>query len=317
LAECVNEWPLQQGQSHGALCAFAWLQFSNRGIDNARVSDQHYENFPVASWLCPPQFRAAIKAIYNFARTADDIADEGDASVEVRLALLATYRDDLFRALQGGEPSKQWPHVFASLRSAHERHDLPLPCLTRLLDAFRQDVLNPSYPSREQLLDYCALSANPVGHLLLHLYGIDDENSLAQSDAICSALQLINFWQDLSVDVPRHRIYVPEADLVAYGLDRVNLGAAASAVASQRLVADLCCWAEQLMRVGAPLALRIPGRAGWELRFVVQGGLRILSKLRALQYRSILERPKLGPADLPLIAVRAVMMSKTPFAAAR
>ena len=173
---------------------------------------QHYENFPVASLLCPAPLRPAVVAIYHFARTADDLADEGDAPQEQRLAQLARYRADLEAALAGSGGrggSGAWAGVFERLAAAAREQSLPPRWLHALLDAFEQDVRNPPYADREALLDYCARSANPVGRLLLHLYGVGDTLSLRQSDAICSALQLINFWQDLSVDLPRGRVYLP------------------------------------------------------------------------------------------------------------
>jgi squalene synthase HpnC len=266
------------------------------------VSVNHYENFPVASWLCPPALRPPIVAIYHFARTADDIADEGNASTEARLVLLRNYREDLSRALEAGAdapPSAHWPGVFGPLGEQAARHALPRQPLHDLLDAFEQDTLNPLYPNRAALLDYCRRSANPVGRLLLHLYGIQDESALRQSDAICTALQLINFWQDLSVDGPRGRCYVPEADRLAHGVPAEDLVATHSTPAGQALVASLCAWARSLMWEGAPLALRIPGRAGWELRAVVAGGLRILEKIARMDHCSIGRRPALTAADMP------------------
>jgi squalene synthase HpnC len=180
--------------------------------DNARRAVDHYENFPVASLLCPPSMRPAVTAIYHFARTADDIADEGDATPEAAPGSICGLPGDAGAAAAGRPAAAPWRRCSARWRSHHARHQLPLPLLHDLLDAFEQDTRNPRYPDRAQLLDYCRRSANPVGRLLLHLYGVHDAQALAQSDAICSALQLINFWQDLSVDLPRGRHYVPEAD---------------------------------------------------------------------------------------------------------
>ncbi|NTV88716.1 MAG: squalene/phytoene synthase family protein, partial [Burkholderiaceae bacterium] len=173
----------------------------------------HYENFPVASWLCPARLRPAIAAIYAFARTADDIADEGDAPAQQRLDDLAAFRVDLHAAAGGQPASARWAGIFGPLSIVIAQSELPVPLLDNLLDAFEQDVIKTrdgtGYADRTALLDYCSRSANPVGRLLLHLYGVHDEESLAQSDQICSALQLINFWQDLSVDIPRGRYYLP------------------------------------------------------------------------------------------------------------
>lgn len=272
------------------------------------VSIDHYENFPVASVLCPPAIRPAVAAIYHYARTADDIADEGDAAPAARLADLAAYRADLRAVLAGQDPSPRWAPMFAALARQQRQHSLPAKLLHDLLDAFEQDVHNPPYPDRAAVLDYCRRSADPVGRLLLHLYGIGDAVSLRRSDAICSALQLINFWQDLSVDGPRGRCYVPHADAAAHGVPLQALARCEDSPQARALVKALCDWAEALMREGAPLALAVPGRAGWELRLVVQGGLRILEKIRAMDHAALLQRPRLTAFDVPLLLWRALTM---------
>jgi len=269
------------------------------------VSVEHYENFPVASWLCPPSLRPAVVAIYHFARTADDIADEGEAEPALRLADLAAYRTDLAAACAGDGGSLRWPQVFGPLAERLRQFGLPPALLHDLLDAFEQDVRNPPYPDRAALLDYCRRSANPIGRLLLHLYGVDDALAQRQSDAVCSALQLINFWQDLGVDAPRGRIYVPLDALQAAGLDVAQLRRRADTPAARRLVSDLCRWAQALMLEGAPLARRLPGRGGWELRLVVQGGLRILEKIEAMEHATLLARPTLSVIDTPRLLWRA------------
>jgi len=273
---------------------------------------EHYENFPVASWLCPPRLRRPIAAIYWFARTADDIADEGSATVEDRLADLFTYRNDLLACLSGNTASQRWPGVFAALATAVRDFQLPAAPLHHLLDAFEQDVRKTAaaagYADREELLAYCSRSANPVGRLLLHLYGVREPGELARSDAICSALQLVNFWQDLSVDVPRGRYYVPADDCRRYGMDPEAPATWASHPRSPELVAELCDWARQMMLAGAPLVHRVPGRAGWELRLVVQGGLRILERIARLRYRTLAQRPKIGPLDAAPMLWRSAWM---------
>jgi squalene synthase HpnC len=177
-----------------------------------------------------------------------------------------------------------------------------------LLDAFEQDVRNPIYADRAVLLDYCRRSANPVGRLLLHLYGIDDVSALRQADAVCSALQLVNFWQDLSVDGPRGRHYVPLADMRSHGVDAAALRSGIDSAQSRRLVQSLCRWARDLMLEGAPLARRVPGRAGWELRLVVQGGLRILEKIERMDHAALVSRPTLTALDAPVLLWRALRM---------
>lgn len=272
----------------------------------------HYENFPVASWLCPPALRPAVTALYHFARTADDLADEGQATPAERLAQLATYRQALEDSLNG-QPAAAWPAVFGPLARAARQHALPADLLHDLISAFEQDVRHTAaghvYADTAELLAYCRLSANPVGRLLLHLYGVDDAHALAQSDAICSALQLINFWQDLGEDLARRRHYLPADALARHGLGLADFSASAPApvqARAQALVAALCADARQRMLKGAPLARQLPGRAGWELRLVVQGGLRILDKIAATGHRSWLQRPTLGRADVPLLLWRAL-----------
>ena len=272
----------------------------------------HYENFPVASWLCPPHLRAPIAAIYAFARTADDIADEGPANAAQRLADLAAYRADLHAIAAGQAPSERWSAVFAPLAAMLQSHALPVPLLDDLLSAFIQDVEKTrdgvGYAHRTELLDYCRRSANPVGRLLLHLYGVQGAQALDESDAICTALQLINFWQDLSVDLPRARFYLPDKDCAAHGVDRAQLLALRPTAQTTALIQELSGWTRATMLRGAPLVHRVPGRMGWELRLVVQGGLRILDKVDALQGRSLCQRPRIRAWDAPGMLARALAM---------
>ena len=257
-------------------------------------SIDHYENFPVASWLCPARLRPAVAALYHFARTADDLADEGHEPAHHRLDALGEYRADLQNCLsQANIESVRWPHVFGPLRLAAHQYQLPAQPLFDLLDAFEQDVVYTSvgqgYRTRAELLDYCRRSANPVGRLMLHLYGVNDATSLAQSDAICTALQLINFWQDIAEDLRRGRNYLPEGHSLSEELR----------------------FARELMLQGAPLVHRVKGRAGWELRAVVQGGLRILDKLDArgeTSHHTQLARPTLHKPDFIRIAWRCIRM---------
>lgn len=264
------------------------------------------ENFPVASWLCPPRLRPPIAAIYRFARTADDLADEGNVAAADRLADLDAFAADLAACCDGGAVSARWRHVFEPLRAAVVQFGLPRSQLAALLSAFGQDVVKTrdatGYADRAELLDYCARSANPVGRLLLHLYGVREPTALAHSDCICSALQLANFWQDLGVDVPRGRYYLPAADCVAHGIDPRQPGTWPSHPAMPALTRDMVGWARATMLRGAPLARRVPGRAGWELRLVVQGGLRILDRIASCGFDTFRDRPRLRRLDaLPLL----------------
>jgi len=272
------------------------------------VSIDHYENFPVASWLCPPALRPAIKAIYAFARTADDLADEGSATASDRLRDLATFETDLHAVVSGGAASLRWRDVFEPLAEAVQRHGLPLPLLTDLLSAFRQDVIHHTYTDRAELLDYCRRSANPIGRLLLHLYGVGDAEALHESDAICTGLQLTNFWQDLSLDTGRQRLYIPLTDCARHGVAPASLLAGDDSSEARALVAEMVGWARATMLHGAPLAHRVRGRAGWELRLVVQGGLRILEQIEERGFDSMRHRPTLRWHEAPALAWRALAM---------
>jgi squalene synthase HpnC len=274
------------------------------------VSVDHYENFPVASLLCPPSLRPAIAAIYWFARTADDIADEGDASPPQRLADLAAYGADLDALYDGRPVSSRWAEVFIALGEAVTRFGLPRHLLADLLSAFAQDVVQHHYADRAQLLDYCRRSANPVGRLLLHLYGIDTPIAQRRSDAICTALQLANFWQDLGIDLRRGRVYLPATDCARHGVTRDGLLAGRDSAPLRALVAEEVAWARALMEEGAPLVHGVPGRAGWELRLVVQGGLHILEKIARLDFNVIDRRPRLRAADTPRLVWRAMSMRR-------
>lgn len=272
----------------------------------------HYENFPVASWLCPAHLRQPIAAIYAFARAADDIADEGDASAAQRLLTLQDYRQELHAIAQGQAPQTPWASIFGPLQHNLQQHQLPVALLDDLLSAFVQDIEHTrdgaTYANRAQLLDYCRRSANPVGRLLLHLYGVQDAPSLAQSDAICTALQLINFWQDLSEDIPRGRHYLTDADCQQWGVSRPALAAQLVTPAIQKLIASNVDWARDLMQKGSPLVHRLSGRIGWELRLVVQGGLCILDKVAAQNGASLHTRHTVRKSDAPRILWRALRM---------
>jgi hydroxysqualene synthase len=283
------------------------------------VPIKHYENFPVASYLCPVQLRVPVAAIYHFARTADDIADEGTATPQQRLDTLRDYRHHLMVAsgnvntAAGITPYQhEWQNTFQALQQAIATHRLPVQLLHDLLDAFVQDIEKSRdgahYATDAELLDYCRRSANPVGRLLLHLYGVTDTESLQQSDNICTALQLINFWQDLSRDIPRGRYYLPQDTCTQFGTTHMAMVAGTQTNQATKLIAYYTRAARVRMQKGAPLVHRIPGRAGWELRLVVQGGLRILDKIEAAGFNTLTHRPITRWWDAPVMLWRAIWM---------
>jgi squalene synthase HpnC len=265
----------------------------------------HYENFPVASILLPRRLRPAVEAIYAFARSADDIADEGDAGPAERLAALHAY-DAALDGIQAGTP--QHEPLFARLAAVIAAYRLEPQPLRDLLSAFRQDVTTTRYADFATLRDYCRRSADPVGRLMLALYGVADPVSLRQSDAVCSALQLINFWQDVAIDIGKGRIYLPLEDLRRFGVSEDEIGAGRQGDAWRALMRFEVERARALMLEGAPLAARLPGRVGWELRMVVQGGLRILAAIDRVDYDVFRRRPSLGRLDWLAVGWRALRM---------
>jgi phytoene synthase len=267
----------------------------------------HYENFPVASILLPASLREPVAAIYSFARSADDFADEGDLSPQQRGALLAAYQAEL-DAIERGEPTRH--PLFLRLRPVIADYSLPLQLFRDLLDAFIQDIDKDRYRDFAELMNYCRRSADPVGRLMLHLFGHATAENLSRSDAICSALQLINHWQDVGIDAGKGsagRIYLPQDDMARF---RVGEDCVLSGVASADFRALLRFQVERaraLMLSGASLGWDLPGRIGLEIRAIVAGGLRILDKIEAVDYRVFDRRPVLRSLDWPLILWRSLV----------
>ncbi len=262
--------------------------------------DTHYENFPVASFLLPPALRAPVMAIYRYARTADDIADEGEYPADERMRRLDSYAQQLNRIASGETPNDP---IFGPLAKAIHQHELPIPLLHDLLDAFRQDIVKVRYTTYEELLDYCRRSANPIGRLLLRLYRAESPEQLAWSDAICTSLQLINHWQDVFIDIHKTpgRIYLPQKELQRFGVTKVQIFDGQTDGHWREMMHFQVQRARELMLSGKPLGRSLPGRIGLELRLIMAGGLRILDKIEAVHYDVFRRRPVLRPWDWPLL----------------
>jgi len=256
------------------------------------VSVGHYENFPVASLLLPVRLREPVGIIYRFARGADDIADEGDDAAETRLEKLKDYRTQL--------------KVPSEVASLIRRHDLPVELFEDLLDAFAQDVTKKRYADFSELLDYCRRSANPVGRLLLHLFKRTTDSDLACSDAICSALQLVNFWQDVEIDYAKGRIYLPQDEMARHDVTEQHILNKKCDEAWRELMRFQVERTRQLMLSGKALGRALPGRVGLEIRATIQGGLRILKKIENADYDVFRRRPVLRGFDWPLLLARAI-----------
>jgi len=258
----------------------------------------HYENFPVASLLLPAPLREPVEIIYCFARSADDLADEGNDPPQLRLQKLAGYRAQL------AAPSTP---LFRNLEKIIREHGLPVQLFADLLDAFTQDVTQKRYEDFPQLMEYCRRSANPVGRLLLHLFKRTSDLELRQSDAVCTALQLINHWQDVDVDyVKDNRVYLPQDEMARFGVTERHLREKICDPAWQALIRFQVERARNLILEGAPLGRALPGRVGLEIRATVQGGLRILEKIERVGYDVFRRRPVLKPLDWPMLLLKAV-----------
>lgn len=269
--------------------------------------DQHYENFPVASFFVPPQIRAHVIAIYRFARHADDIADEGDAEDEARLAQLAVLRRDVDALFRRESASSQVVETLAPLRDA-AIPGVSAQLFLDLLSAFSQDVHTKRYETFDELADYCRRSANPVGRLMLALVGVQDAASIKASDQICTALQLINFWQDAAIDASRGRVYVPQHDFIRFNVSNESFPRHPD---HRSLIQFQCERARSMMLAGAPLIRALRGRFRLEIAFTVAGGLRILEKIERNE-SDVSIRPTLRWYDAPrllFLATRALFRS--------
>jgi squalene synthase HpnC len=259
-----------------------------------QLAKSHYENFPVASTLLPKRLRQPVAVIYAFARIADDIADEGEASSAERLCGLAHYATQLTQ-LKAGEPSDD--PVFIALADVIARHKLPRSLFHDLLSAFRQDITQKRYTDFPELLDYCRRSANPVGRLLLHLNGDASAENLRASDSICSALQLINFLQDLQQDYrENNRIYLPKDEMQRFGINESWLEEGRNDEKMHALIAFQVQRIEAMMIEGAKLGANLKGRFGLEIRLIIAAGFKVVEKLS--QHRGdVFARPRLGKTD--------------------
>ncbi|MCD6026503.1 MAG: phytoene synthase [Solimicrobium sp.] len=269
------------------------------------MSVNHYENFPVASFLLPARLRPAVRALYTFARNADDIADEGDANDEQRITGLNAYAVQL-KQIDCDEIPEQVQ--FQVLQKIILEYQLPTQPLYLLLSAFKQDIVQKRYSSYAELSDYCSRSANPVGTLILHLYDAVSSENLRDSDAICSALQLINFWQDIAIDWQKRRIYIPLEDMKHFGVTEQTIDQKIGGSAFTSLMQFEIKRTRELLFSGSQLAKRLPGRIGLELRAVVQGGLRILEKIELNPESVFHNRPTLTKWDWLVISWRTLWM---------
>jgi squalene synthase HpnC len=267
----------------------------------------HYENFPVASLLIPARLRKHIAAVYAFSRIADDFADEGNADSGARVEALENWR---LRLARGNDSAGVPGHpVFLALRDTIAARSLDVSLFHNLLDAFLQDARNQEYQSFDELRHYCTLSANPVGRIVLSLFGLHDEERGRFSDALCTGLQLANFLQDLSVDIPRSRLYLPQEDLERFSVDRGMLGRTPATPEVRSLVRFELERTREYFYQAIPLFRTLPGRLRLELKATWYGGMCILDKIESLDYDTLSSRPLLKKADVMRIFFTAMLAS--------
>jgi len=264
----------------------------------------HYENFPVASVLLPPRLRAPVALIFRFARTADDFADEGVLTDSERLSLLAGFEAELCRIDRGEAPHQA---LFQELAIAIAQHNLPVQPFHDLLSAFMQDVTQKRYANFAAVMDYCRRSANPIGRLLLVLYGSASTQNNTRSDSICTALQLINFLQDVAIDYANGRIYMPQDEMLRFGISEASIGAKDTSEAWRRFMDFQVQRARRMLFDGAMLGRVLKGRVGLEMRMIIAGGDRILTKIANARYDVFDSRPVLRPHDWLLMTAHAVI----------
>jgi squalene synthase HpnC len=268
----------------------------------SQLADAHYENFPVGSRFIPSRYREAVHLVYAFARVADDIADEGPAGREERMERLNEWESQLLRSVNGDGADD----FFVKLAAVIERFRIPAALFSDLIVAFKQDVENPIYETYDQILNYCRFSANPIGRIMLTIFSSADATTVQLSDKICTALQLTNFLQDISVDTRRNRLYIASEDLRQFGIDRSDLSACAQQDAFRQLMKFQVDRTRQLFADGQSLPALVHKDLRYELKLILNGGLRILDKIKQAGYDTRSIRPALTTVDAVLIALRSL-----------
>lgn len=264
-----------------------------------RIALGRYENFPVVSWLLPRELRDPMFAVYAYCRGVDDLGDEAEGD---RLALLDEWEAELRRCYSGepGDPR------FIALADTIRRFDIPSEPFERLIECNRRDQRRSRYQTFEELLDYCTYSANPVGRIVLYVFGYRDEARAELSDALCTALQLADFWQDVSVDLAMGRVYIPQEDMAAFGVTEADLAAPRANAAVRKLIRFEVRRTREYFRRGAPLIDSVQGRFRLDLRLYALGGLAVLDEIKRRRYDVLSQRPSVSKARRLWLGVRAL-----------
>jgi squalene synthase HpnC len=266
------------------------------------LAKKHYENFPVGSWLIPKTYRTPIHLIYAFVRVADDLADEGAMEGQERIARLHEWEQLLIKNVEGNASDD----FFREVANAIHQYHLPIPYFQDLMTAFRRDAVNRTYRTFDEVLDYCRHSANPIGRLLLILFQCSSAENEKLSDNICTALQLTNFWQDISVDTRRNRFYIPTVEMEQFGITPADLSSSGKQHEFRKLMNFQVERTMKIFEEGKPLLLNVSSEFRKELHFIYLGGTKILKKIKALQYDTRFFRPALTKTEKFFLALQSL-----------
>jgi len=272
-------------------------------ISIENIAKTHYENFPVGSFLIPKRYREPIHLVYTFARVADDFADEGTMSVSERIDLLNEWQQHLHNAVNGTSSME----LFAKLSMVLRDFQIPIQLFDDLITAFRTDASNPDYQEFDEVLEYCKFSADPIGRILLLIFDCSTNETNRLSDSICTALQLTNFWQDISVDTSRNRIYIPKSDLHTFNLQESDLSSTVNEKAFRELMRVQIDRTRTLFETGKPLCSLVNKHFRFELTMIWNGGMRILEKIELQNFETRNKRPVLTVFDKMIIAARSLV----------
>lgn len=309
-AQALMLWPLHiLWHTCGYIIQPDIFNVTKSALDDSRnIAQQHYENFPVASFVLPKHLRNPISLIYTFARQADDFADEGHHKPAWRQAKLHGFKQelDLIRA-----NSKTKSPFFNELGQSITKYNLPLEPFYDLLDAFGQDVTKERYANFYEVLDYCRRSANPIGALLLHLFNKATPENLIYSNKICTALQLINFYQDVAIDFEnefhKSRIYLCQEEMKQYNVTEAQIASQHVNRHWEQFMMFNIERAEAMLQEGKPLEHILPGRMGIEMRMIIAGAERVIYKLKNVRGDVFKHRPTLQTWDWPVILLKALL----------
>jgi len=266
------------------------------------IAKNHYENFPVVSMFLPKKLRKHVATIYRFARTADDFADEGDISASDRLKLLADY-EEKFSKCMNNEFSDLF---FETLKNTIDTFNLSSENFTKLLSAFRQDVSNSRFENFDEIINYCSRSADPVGRIMLELSDNRNSDAIYYSDKICSALQLTNFYQDITIDIKKNRIYIPLEELISFGLSENNFKMNSNQAKIQELIKFQVERAFEMFAEGRQILPMLKGLFRLQISAIISGGETILNSIRNIDYESFRSRPKLTKVDYIRILIKVI-----------